>query len=115
MDAEGREKDIFYTGDYFEARIPYESHLEDGRPVFGVAISTIYKLLIYGPNTLETPIEGAYKDKGVIRFIIPSLPLIEGDYLFSAAAYDPTLKTAYDHHENMYHFRVLSRGKRECS
>lgn len=113
VDAEEREKDAFYTGDYFEAQIPYESHLEDSRPVFGVAISTIYKLLIYGPNTLETPVEGTVRDKGIVRFIIPSLPLIEGDYLFSVAAYDPQLKTAYDHHENMYHFRVLSRGKKE--
>jgi len=113
VDAEEREKDAFYTGDYFEAQIPYESHLKDSRPVFGVAISTIYKLLIYGPNTLETPVEGTVRDKGIVRFIIPSLPLIEGDYLFSVAAYDPQLKTAYDHHENMYHFRVLSQGKKE--
>ena len=84
-----------------------------GDMVFGVAISTIYKLLIYGPNTLESPIDGEIADKGIIRFIVPSLPLIEGDYLFSAAAYDPLLKTAYDHHENMYHLRVLSKGKKE--
>lgn len=113
VDEEQREKDTFYTGDYFEAQIPYESHLESGRPVFGVAISTIYKLLIYGPNTLETPVEGDYRDRGTVRFIVPSLPLIEGDYLFSAAAYDVLLKTAYDHQENMYHFRVLGKGKKE--
>jgi len=107
MDAKGKPKEIFKTGDYFEARIAYASHLEDERPIFGVAINTIYKLLIYGPNTLETKLPEKIPNRGIVRFIIPKLPLLEGNYLFSAAAYDKTLKNAYDHHDMMYHFRVL--------
>ena len=86
---------------------------ENLSPIFGVAISTIYKLLIYGPNTLDNDFSRPLKKEGKVRFIIPSLPLIEGDYLFSAAAYDALLMTAYDHHENMYHFNVQSSGKKE--
>jgi len=110
FDKQGNSKNIFYTGDYFEAQISYDSHLKEGTPVFGVGISTIYKLLIFGPNTLDVDFQGELPGKGKVKFIIPSLPLFEGDYLFSASAYDSTLKTAYDHHEMMYHFRVLSRG-----
>jgi len=110
---DGRVKDAFRQGDYFEARISYESHLTKASPVFGVAFATIYKLLIYGPNTLEAGLSEKIGKKGKVRFIVPELPLIEGDYLFSASAYDWTLQTAYDHHELMYHFRVLRRGIRE--
>lgn len=107
VDAKGKPKEIFKTGDYFEARIAYASRLEDERPIFGVAINTMYKLLIYGPNTLETKLPEKIPNQGIVRFIIPKLPLLEGNYLFSAAAYDKTLKNAYDHHDMMYHFRVL--------
>jgi ABC-type polysaccharide/polyol phosphate transport system ATPase subunit len=112
VDDRGQAKDAFYQGDYFEAQIAYVSHLEKTTPVLGVAIDTIYKLLIYGPNTLEASLSKKIGRRGVLRFIIPSLPLLEGDYLFSAAAYDWTLQTAYDHHQQMYHFRVLRRGGR---
>ena len=76
--------------------------------IFGIAINTIYKLLIYVPNTLESEFPSQIPEKGVVRFIIPSLPLFKGDYLFSASAYDETLNTAYDHHDMMYHFRIES-------
>ncbi len=112
-DEQGRLKNAFSQGDYFEAQISYISHLKDGVPVFGVAINTVYKMLIYGPNTLGKDVEGDFGEKGLIRFIVPSLPLFGGDYLFSASAYDPSLSQAYDHHEMMYHFRVTSGGTRD--
>jgi ABC-type polysaccharide/polyol phosphate transport system ATPase subunit len=108
----GEPKEVFQTGEYFEARISYVSRLEKEKPVFGVAIRTVYKLLIYGPNTLEAGLSEEIAPKGVVRFVIPRLPLLEGDYLFSTAVYDESLKTAYDHHEMMYHFQVpASRGR----
>lgn len=113
VDEKGRTKKDFLPGDYFEARIRFRSSLKDQTPVFGVAVSTIYKLFIYGPNTLETEFPDNIPSSGVVRFIIPQLPLMEGDYLFSAAVYDETLSKAYDHHEQMYHFRILSDQRKE--
>ena len=83
-------------------------------------------MLLYGPNTLEAEIcpapgavsgaPGAFSGPippcGVVRFIIPSLPLFPGDYLFSASCYDPSLSVAHDHHEQMYRFRVEGCGSR---
>lgn len=109
----GQVKKEFSSGDYFEARIRFRSTLKDKKPVFGVAVSTIYKLLIYGPNTLETDFPEDIPSSGVVRFIIPELPLMEGDYLFSASIYDETLSHAYDHHEQMYQFRILGGQKKE--
>jgi len=113
VDEKGQTKKDFLSGDYFEARIRFRSSLKNQAPVFGVAVSTIYKLFIYGPNTLEAEFPDKVPSSGVVRFVIPQLPLMEGDYLFSAAAYDETLSKAYDHHEQMYHFRILKDQKKE--
>ena len=112
-DEKGRTKKEFFPGDYFEACIRYRSSLKSKKPVFGVAVSTIYKLLIYGPNTLEAEFPEDIPSSGVVRFIIPEIPLMEGDYLFSAAVYNETLSKAFDHHEEMYHFRILADKRRE--
>ena len=113
VDEKGSRKNVFATGDYFEARLSYVSHEAGIKAVFGAAFNTIYKMLIYGPNTLESDFPDSLPERGTVRFIVPRLPLFEGDYLFSASAYDPGLTVAYDHHEMMYFFRVVSRGGRD--
>jgi len=119
-DADGQPQTSFRTGGYFEARLSYVSRLEPGagRPVFGVALSTAYRMLLYGPNTRDS--ESGLGDggepfprQGIVRFIVPSLPFFAGDYLFSASVYDPTLSIAHDHHDQMYGFRVEDAGPRE--
>lgn len=113
VDETGTPKKVFRTGDYFEARVAYVSRLGGPAPVFGAALSTIHKLLIYGPNTLEAEFPAEVPAEGTVRFIIPSLPLLDGEYLFSVSAYDRSLKTAYDHHERMYYFRVLKHPEKD--
>ena len=113
VDEKGSRKNVFATGDYFEARLSYVSHEAGVKAVFGAAFNTIYKMLIYGPNTLESDFPDSLPERGTVRFIVPRLPLFEGDYLFSASVYDPGLSVAYDHHEMMYFFRVVSRGGRD--
>lgn len=114
--ADGRPQSAFRQGEYFEARLEYESDLAENEiPVFGAAIHTIYKMLIYGPNTLDSGsrMTTGLPRRGIVRFVIPKLPLFHGDYLFSVSAYDPSLSTAFDHHEMMYSFRVLETSGRE--
>jgi ABC-type polysaccharide/polyol phosphate transport system ATPase subunit len=116
VDEKGNPKNAFASGDYFEARLAYRSQLAaEEKPVFGAAIHTAYKMLIYGPNTLESgwPEARIVPDHGVVRFIVPSLPLFKGDYLFSVSAYDESLNVAYDHHDMMYYFRVIGGPSRE--
>jgi len=121
VDEAGREKCTFAQGERFEARIAYRSHLEKGeaagRPVFGIAIATPYKMLISGPNTIDSGWEGeagsagqdpaAFPREGVIRYVVPELPLFGGEYLFSASVYNENLSVAYDHHELQYSFQVV--------
>ncbi|MBM3297249.1 MAG: ABC transporter ATP-binding protein [Candidatus Aminicenantes bacterium] len=117
---DGLPRTSFRTGEYFEARLSYVSRLgpQEKRPVFGVALITAYQMLVYGPNTLEAEgISAAPQDplpsRGVVRFIVPSLPLFAGNYLFSASVYDPTLSIAHDHHDQMYGFHVDDSGAKE--
>jgi lipopolysaccharide transport system ATP-binding protein len=126
---DGLPQTSFPSGGYFEARLSYVSILGPGdpRPVFGAALSTVYRMLLYGPNTLEAEMCGApgvspgsapdafsgpLPARGVVRFIIPALPLFPGDYLFSASCYDLSLSVAHDHHDQMYRFRVEGCGSR---
>jgi len=114
VDGAGHPKKEFTFGERFEARIAFASKLGPGeKPVFGAAVATAYKMLIYGPNTLENgwPAEQAVPAKGIVKFIIPELPLFPGEYLFSAAVYDETLGIAFDHHELAYSFRVTGGPK----
>ncbi len=113
LDETGTPKKQFHTGDYFEARVSYVSRLRDKVPVFGAALSTIHGLLIYGPNTLEARFPERIPAEGTVRFIIPQLPLLDGEYHFSVSAYDRSLSTAYDHHDRMYYFRVLKHPEKE--
>jgi ABC-type polysaccharide/polyol phosphate transport system ATPase subunit len=116
VDAEGRPVDSFRTGERFEARISYVSRLpENERPVFGAAIITAHRSLIYGPNTLEAgwPGEKTLPERGTIRLALEDLPLFPGEYLFTASVYDQNLRVAYDHHEMLYRFKVTGGPARE--
>lgn len=114
VDSQGRKKAVFRMGDYFEARISYVSRLAAGeKVVFGAAINTDYRMLVYGPNTLKSEVPQEVPERGTVRFIVPSLPLFRGGYTLSVSAYDPTLTEAYDHHEQMYEFRISESPTRE--
>jgi len=51
--------------------------------------------------------------EGIVRFIVPELPLFGGEYLFSASVYNENLSVAYDHHELQYSFQVVGGRVRD--
>jgi ABC-type polysaccharide/polyol phosphate transport system ATPase subunit len=106
-DAHGNEQDVFETGGSFAARIQYEAHKKIENPRIGVAIHRLDGTHVNGPNTDSSnyPI-GVIEGKGAIDYIIDSLPLLPGTYLFSAAIYDHTGMYPFDHHDRTYLFRV---------
>lgn len=108
LDARGQEQRTFQSGEAFVARIYYEAHQRIERPLFGAALHHADGFHICGPNTgfAEYPID-AIEGAGHIDFVIPSLPLLKGTYLFSAVLYDHEGSHAYDHHHMAYTFRVI--------
>jgi lipopolysaccharide transport system ATP-binding protein len=107
LDGQARECRSFATGDAFVARIHYTAHERIENPLFGVALHHADGSHISGPNTAlaDYSIEAISGD-GYMEYTIPSLPLLKGSYLFSAAIYDSKARHAYDHHHQAYTFHV---------
>ncbi|HLB11319.1 MAG TPA: ABC transporter ATP-binding protein [Dehalococcoidia bacterium] len=110
LDANGQPTSVFDTGDTMVARLHYQAHQPVERPVFGVAIHRADNLQINDPNTKASGyniehIEGC----GAVDFVVDSLPLLEGQYLFSAAIYDNSCIHPYDHHDRLYSFSIQPR------
>ncbi|NQT78975.1 MAG: ABC transporter ATP-binding protein [Candidatus Aminicenantes bacterium] len=101
-----KETNTFTGGEVFIARIDYVASEEIKNPVFGVAFYTPFGLLVSGPNTkFSLPIEKIPKS-GSIFYKVNNLSLKRGEYFFSAAVYDFTLKKPYDHLERKFKFFV---------
>ena len=107
LDGRGNPCHTFRTGERMLARIHYLAHRRIERPVFGVAIYRDDGVHVNGPNTKTSdyPI-GYIEGEGSIDYVVDSLPLLEGEYQFSAAIYDYSCTHPYDHHERMYSFKV---------
>lgn len=107
FDGEGLTSTVFDTGDPMTVRLHYRARKRVERPVFGIAIHRNDNLHINGPNTKTSnyPIEYV-EGCGAIDFLVDSLPLLEGKYLFSAAVYDYSCTHPYDHHDRLYPFSV---------
>lgn len=114
LDQQQRPTHEYMTGEPFTARIHYVAHQLIERPNFGVAIYSPQGFHINGPNTefsghhIES-IEGV----GYVDYVVPSLPLLNGNYLFSATIYDRDGVHAYDHQHLRYQFTVLPGGVAE--
>ncbi|HWQ12094.1 MAG TPA: ABC transporter ATP-binding protein [Roseiflexaceae bacterium] len=109
LDGQGRPHSVFRACEPLTVRIRYVAHVPAHRPIFGLALHHEGGLLLSGPNTrffgLDIPqVRGA----GHVDYTIPSLPLLGGRYLLSAAVYDDTMLHAYDHHDRLYRLTVQS-------
>jgi lipopolysaccharide transport system ATP-binding protein len=107
FDKNGEERHIFKTGEPLIVKMKYFAKQKIEKPVFGVAIYRNDGVHIDGPNTKShnkviEDIEG----EGTVQYIIDSLPLLEGTYLFTAAVYDFACVNPYDHHEKRFTFKV---------
>ncbi len=114
VDAEGRPGSVFDTGDSMLVRMHYRARQRVEKPVFGIAIHRIDNLLINGPNTKTSDYDIDWVEgEGVVQYLVPSLPLLEGTYRLSAAIYDHSCLHPYDHHDRMYMFTVQPRTVKE--
>ncbi len=103
----GDEKYIFRTGDTLIAEIKYSAKQRVEKPVFGVAIHRNDGAHVTGPNTkFNNNVIESVEGEGIVEYIIDSLPLLNGTYLFTAAVYDFACVNAYDHHERRFTFKV---------
>jgi ABC-type polysaccharide/polyol phosphate transport system ATPase subunit len=107
LDGGGQERQRFLTGEPMTVEMRYVAEERVERPVFGLAIHRSDGMHITGPNTQfagqEIPwIEG----KGVVRYTVPTLPLLEGRYYISVAAHNWEDTEMYDYQDRAYTFRA---------
>lgn len=109
LNTQGKECDLFATGQMMRVKIGYRAHKTIKKPVFGVAIYTSDGIHINGPNTRTSGYEIDYiEGEGEVEFVIDHLPLLRGEYDFTAAIYDYNSIHPFDHHHRMYRFKVKS-------
>jgi hypothetical protein len=105
LDGQGREQAYFETGDPLQVEMHYVAHKRVENPVFGMALYAGDGTWISGSNTYSAGCDvGWVEGRGIVRYEVEALPLLEGSYLFSATAYDYSgvVHHAYDHHDKAF-------------
>ncbi|MCM8793442.1 MAG: ABC transporter ATP-binding protein, partial [Candidatus Omnitrophica bacterium] len=107
-DKQGKEKNIFKTGESFKVEVKYKVNKEIIEPHFGVAIFREDYLYCYGPNTLFDKIKINKLNRGVGYFRVEykKMNLGEGNYCISVAIWDKEEKNPYAYHYAYYRFRI---------
>ena len=112
--ATGGDQVVFQTHEPLTVRIHYQAHQRIERPVFGIGINHESGFLIGGPNTAFNGIDIPFVEgEGVVEYAVGALPLLNGRYAASVAAYDTTMTHPYDHHDRLYPFTVHNNGGAE--
>ncbi len=115
LDKDGKEKNVFESGDDIVARIHYNAKKKIENPVFGVAIHTQDGIHISGPNT-ETSrydINNIYGD-GFVDFVMLSIKLFSGSYQLSVSLYEKYKETThFDYKNREYVFKIISNEKNQ--
>jgi ABC-type polysaccharide/polyol phosphate transport system ATPase subunit len=76
-------------------------------PVFGLAVLHESGLALAGPNTrLSGVATGRIDGEGFVDFRLPSVPLVPGTYLLTAAITDASTTHVYDHRDRLLTFHV---------
>jgi ABC-type polysaccharide/polyol phosphate transport system ATPase subunit len=110
LDPDGKQTNLFVTGDRFIMRIAYTAPERVAQPTFGLAIYRQGVIQVNGPNNkfARRPIP-FIEGNGYVDYIVPKLPLLEGNYDVSATIYDQALITCFDFHDHWYHIEVQPR------
>lgn len=105
---EGKIQTNFHTGDELTIEMRYTAQQPYQEPVFGIGIHRNDGVHVTGPNTgwsgFEIPM---IKGSGVVRYIIPHLPLLQGTYYISLSVSDKLITEMFDYHDQMYPIKIL--------
>jgi ABC-type polysaccharide/polyol phosphate transport system ATPase subunit len=108
LDAEGRERYHFVSGEpvVFEIRAEAASALDDF--VFGVGLSTPRGTDVWGTNTDLAGYEpGSFVGETIVRLVCPALDLAAGEYLIDVAVHARD-GAPYDYHRRLLSFSVTA-------
>ncbi|MFZ5815412.1 MAG: ABC transporter ATP-binding protein [Bacillota bacterium] len=107
LDAEGRRKAIFATGESLRVRIAFEAHTLVQDPVFGVAFYRFDGIHCYGVNTHIDGLQlGRVTGPGVVEVSFSNLSLLEGTFRLDVAVHHQN-GNPFDYITNVLSFQVV--------
>ncbi len=102
------EKYLFEYGEKVTIEISYSVNDYTDNVVFGIGIFTRERIQCYGTNTFIDKVSvGKLNKRGLVKFEIPSLQLVDGDYILDVAVHSED-GFPYDYQTNRYSFKVFS-------
>lgn len=102
---------LFTTNEEMTIRVHYEAPTGVNDAVFGVRISHLHGVNVWGTNTKRRNFQIPHlSGEGAVELRIPSLTLLEGTYDLTVALSDITEVNSYDHWEKRIRFDVVQQN-----
>ncbi len=109
LDSEGKERQIFESGEKMIVRMAYEARKEIERPVFGMIIHTRSGLVCSGTNSrIFGMVPEKLDGRGFVDYTIDELPLLGDEYVLTVGVHDFAGMHDFDFHDQKYVFRVTA-------
>lgn len=109
LDQAGKDCFLLRSGEPATIEMPFEAPRPLQDPVFGIAIYRQDGVWAYGTNTdIDGLTIAQVHGPGVVRFCLPALHLLEGQYWLAVAAHSRD-GTPYDYWQHCWSFSVYSR------
>ena len=110
-DREGRQRQLFHTGEDLEVTVDVVAEQQVPDPVVGIAIYDGSGREMFGTNTADRGVSlGVRGEKTRIRFSLHALPFLEGTYRLTVGVHSPDHRTVYHWQEQAYPFRCITTG-----
>jgi lipopolysaccharide transport system ATP-binding protein len=114
VDQAGEQTNVFKSNQSMDIYVHYQCNTDVDEIVIGLAFYHQNGAHISGPNTkFAGHVIDDVAERGVLRYHIPSLPLLEGAYELSVSIVGETMMEIYDYHDRLYPFRVYRGESRE--
>jgi ABC-2 type transport system ATP-binding protein len=111
LDALGRPRDRFEPGDALQIQLDVSAPAPVEDWAVGIAIEDHMDNVVYGTNTtLQKLTFAPLVDTARVSFLIPRLPMLEGQYYLSVAVHDAGGGIVYHRLDRRSAFRVFSDG-----
>jgi lipopolysaccharide transport system ATP-binding protein len=105
----GKKSWAFRTGEPIKIVLCYNAKKKINKPMFGIGFYDDNGRYISGPNTIYSDLRIPYVEgKGKVIYEVKSLPLLQGNYYFSAAIHDQSETKCYDWHDKLYTIKIVN-------
>lgn len=111
LGSDSSEKRVYHSDDAMRVKISYRVHAPQDEVVFGIGLSRVDGLPVFGTNTEIDRVKiPALKGEGIVECDVKRLGLVEGGYTLDAAVHRAD-GYPFDYHKDAIHFSVRSERR----